>query len=124
MIARSVDHVSFVVSDLERSRRFYEGCLGLRQIPRPDFGIAGVWYAVGPSQLHLIAAPAGQGPPPAAGAFSPLANHCAFATDDYAKALAHLRERGLEVVEMTPPSGRIWIRDPDGNVIELVAPQA
>ena len=36
-----LQHVGLIVSDLERSRRFYEGVLGLRQIPRPDFGIAG-----------------------------------------------------------------------------------
>ena len=35
MNARKLDHVSFLVKDVERSRRFYGEVLGLREIPRP-----------------------------------------------------------------------------------------
>ena len=38
MIARSVHHVSFAASDLERSMAFYEGLLGLERIDRPGIG--------------------------------------------------------------------------------------
>ena len=53
-------HVSLPMVDLERSRRFYEDVLGLREskIPRPvgpsGFGFEGAWFQVGAGQLHLI----------------------------------------------------------------------
>src|SRR5260221_12681640 len=36
MNIRKLDHVSFLVKDVERSRRFYGQVLGLREIPRPS----------------------------------------------------------------------------------------
>ena len=122
MIAQRVHHVSFAVSDLARSRRFYEDVLGLTEIPRPDFGLAGVWYSAGENEVHLIATPEGNdvGRPP--GSLTPLANHQAFAIDDYDKVLRMLEERGVEVMQTSPEAGQLWIRDPDGNVIELIRP--
>ena len=35
----TLHHSSIRVSDVARSVEFYEGLLGLRSIPRPDFGI-------------------------------------------------------------------------------------
>ena len=122
IVAKRAHHVSFAVRDLERSREFYEQVLGLAPIPRPDFGLPGVWYGAGNVEVHLIATPAGTDvgrPPPG---LSPLANHTAFAIDDYASTLAQLRARGIEVLETRPGVGpQLWIRDPDGNVIELCA---
>ena len=122
MIAKRAHHVSFAVADLERSRAFYEQVLGLEPIPRPELGIPGAWYGAGNVEVHLIATPAGVDVGRRGSGLSPLANHTAFAIDDYAAALAHLRERGIEVLETRPGVGpQMWIRDPDGNVIEFVA---
>ena len=115
-------HMSFPVRDLERSRRFYEGVLGLRAIPRPDMGsIAGVWYAAGQCEVHLIETPPGLDvgrPPPT---LNPLARHAAFAVEDYEQTLDHLRSHELEVVE-SRAAGQMWVCDPDGHVIELIVP--
>ena len=116
-------HVSFAVRDLAASRRFYGELLGFGEIPRPELGVPGTWYRVGESEVHLIETPAGfetGAPPPR---LSPLANHAAFEIDDYEAALAALRAQGLEVLETSAARGQLWVRDPDGNVIELIRPQ-
>ncbi len=120
MIAKSVNHISFAVRNLERAQGFYEGVLGLEQIERPDFGIPGTWYAAGNAQVHLIEVPDGTdigAPPPG---LTPLANHQAFAIEDYVETLERLKTRGIEVLETTPENGQLFVRDPDGYVIELI----
>jgi catechol 2,3-dioxygenase-like lactoylglutathione lyase family enzyme len=121
VIARALHHVSFAVRDLERSRRFYEGVLGLEPIPRPPLGVQGIWYAVGGCQLHLIVTPPGAevGTPPSR--ITPIANHSAFSIDDYSGVLAQLEARGIEVLPTSAERGQMWVRDPDGNVLELIA---
>src|SRR5215831_5862863 len=120
MIARSLNHVSFAVRDLNRSLAFYRDILGLQPVPRPDLGIPGAWLGAGAAQIHLIEVPADfdVGTPPPT--LNPLGGHTAFAIDDYAATLAMLRARGLEVLAIEP-SQQMWVKDPDGNVIELIA---
>ena len=120
MIVVSVHHISFSVTDLERSRRFYEDVLGLVEIPRPNMGLAGAWYRAGHSEVHLIARPDGVDVGTSPGGLSPLANHQAFDVDDYEKCLEFIESRGIDVLKTSPERGQMWIRDPDGNVIELI----
>ncbi len=123
MLAKCVHHVSFAVRDLEKSRAFYQHLLGLEPIDRPEMGLAGAWFAAGNSQVHLIATPKGVevGTPPES--LTPLANHSAFAIEDYAATLEYLKQRHAEILETKPEIGQLWIRDPDGNVIELIDPR-
>jgi glyoxylase I family protein len=124
MLARGVHHVSFAVSDLERSRRFYEGVLELEPIARPDLGLPGMWYRAGASEVHLIATPPGMNVGLAPERLTPLANHSAFSIDDYPGTLARLKSRGVEVLETNEERGQLWVRDPDGNVLELIVATA
>ena len=121
MIARGVHHISFAVKDLELSRAFYEDLLGLERIARPDMGIPGLWFRSGAAEVHLIQTPAGLDGGRGPEKLSPLANHQAFRIRDYAGARDALRARGLELIETSPERGQLWTRDPDGNVIELIA---
>jgi catechol 2,3-dioxygenase-like lactoylglutathione lyase family enzyme len=113
-------HMSFPVTDLERSRRFYEGVLGLKPIPRPNFPFPGMWYQAGPCEVHLIQTPpdADVGRPPVA--INPMGRHAAFGVRDYSATLAVLQKEGIEVFETTPENGQMWVKDPDGHVIELI----
>jgi glyoxylase I family protein len=121
MIAGRVDHVSFPVRDLARALAFWRDVLGLEPMPRPDLGFPGAWLRAGDAQVHLIEVPAdfqGGTPPPH---LNPLAGHTAFAIDDYDAVLATIQRHGLEVLALGPEAGQLWIRDPDGHVIELIA---
>jgi hypothetical protein len=87
-------------------------------------GIGGVWYGAGDCQVHLIATPKGADVGTAPKGITPLANHSAFAIDDYAKTLARLKARGAAVLETDARRGQMWVRDPDGNVLELIVSPA
>ena len=60
------------------------------------------------------------GRPPAA--TNPLANHAAFEIEDHDAACEALRARGVELIDTGAERGQIFLRDPDGNVIELIRP--
>jgi glyoxylase I family protein len=113
-------HVSFPVRNLARARAFYEGVLGLREKPRPNFPFPGVWYQAGACEVHLIETPASLDVGAPAPALNPMAGHAAFAIQDYAAMLAHVKSRDLEVLETSPEQGQMWVRDPDGHIIELI----
>lgn len=114
-------HATFLSSDLERSKAFYEGLLDLRpSAERPDLGYPGVWYEVAENQqIHLMLLPN-----PETGLQRPAHGgrdrHVALAVDD----LEELRER-LEraaIPHTMSKSGRraLFCRDPDDNALEFV----
>lgn len=111
MTPLALHHASIRVADLARSIAFYEGLLGLRPVARPDLGIAGRWYGIGAAQLHLIEGTA------AATAFDPSGPHFAIAVADLAAARRELAAAGVETLD--PGGSQLWLRDPDGNVVEL-----
>ena len=90
-----LDHGSLLVSDVERSVRFYTGALGLTEVPRPPtFDAPGAWLAIGDDQqLHLV----GEGEPGRTRDMNPpwdaaeiaigYTNHLAFHVDDLDAAL-------------------------------------
>jgi catechol 2,3-dioxygenase-like lactoylglutathione lyase family enzyme/uncharacterized protein YunC (DUF1805 family) len=128
---KSLDHATLVVKDLERSRRFYVDVLGMREVPRPAFSFAGLWFQAGATQIHLILEFAGSGP---AGNLLPAerrssrTQHIAFLVEDAAATLPLLKEMGVTVLsEPKPrPDGylQVFVSDPDGHVIELCSPPA
>ncbi len=122
MITQQLHHASFVVRDIEASRRFYAGVLGLEEIERPPFPFEGAWYRVGQAEIHLIVPPAGLDVGSAPPELNPLARHTAFAIDDYVKARDALKAKGIEVLETNPEAGQMWVRDPDGNILEFIVP--
>ena len=123
-----LQHCGLIVADLERSRRFYSGALGLEEVPRPrNFVFEGAWFQVGDDQIHLLVegettSRAGTGDPGPSVAMG-LATHVALEVDDLAPALARLAEHGVALVGGPMPRGdgydQVFVFDPDGYVIEL-----
>jgi catechol 2,3-dioxygenase-like lactoylglutathione lyase family enzyme/uncharacterized protein YunC (DUF1805 family) len=123
---KSIDHVTLVVKDLEAARKFYVDQLGMREVKRPAFSFAGLWFQAGATQIHLILEFAGSGPagnllPP--GQRTSRTQHVAFLVDDATAAGARLKEQGVPIVggPHPRPDGyiQIFVCDPDGHVIEL-----
>lgn len=121
MLVRRLHHASFPVRDLDKAKRFYGDVLGLVEIDRPDFGFPGAWYSGGGCEVHLIVPDDGfgdTGRPPSG--LNPMALHTAFAIDDYDGAIAHFEAHGIEVLGLGAQAGQFWVKDPDGNMIELI----
>jgi catechol 2,3-dioxygenase-like lactoylglutathione lyase family enzyme len=109
-----IHHVSILITDVTRSRRFYGGILGLREIAKPrTFDFVVVWYDLGNQHLHLLLKDRPD-------SISP--RHFALRVDDAGAARAYLRENGIATQETTPIPGadRFFIADPDGNRIEVI----
>ena len=119
-----IHHTAVIVTDLARARQFYGGVLGLRELPRPDFGFGGVWYRIGAHQeLHLIVYPEARAVRGTT-SIDGRDGHFALRVSSYAGMLAHLRAHGIACRELPvnlTPWAQIYVTDPDGNVIELNA---
>ena len=123
-----IQHVGLVVSDLERSRRFYAGALGLEEVPRPpNFVFDGAWFRFGGTELHLLSdehATGGAGQrDPGAGVERGMTHHLALEVDDLDAACARLAESDVALAGGPMPRGdgyvQVFFRDPDGHVLEL-----
>ena len=116
-------HMSFPVTDLAKSVAFYRDVLGLTPIDRPTPRMDGAWFQAGPCEVHLIKTEAGDDVGAAPRSLNSAARHAAFAVDNYEMTVSHLKAAGLEVRETDPARGQLWIRDPDGHILELICRQ-
>ncbi|MCI0640582.1 MAG: DUF1805 domain-containing protein [Gemmataceae bacterium] len=126
---KSIDHNTLVVKDLDASRRFYVDVLGMREVTRPAFSFAGLWFQAGVAQIHLILEFAGSGP---AGNLVPpekrsaRTHHVAFLVDDAVAVVPRLRALNVPIVADAKPRPdgymQVFVADPDGHVIELCSP--
>jgi catechol 2,3-dioxygenase-like lactoylglutathione lyase family enzyme len=110
----AIDHVSVLITDLARSRRFYREVLGLWEIAKPKtFDFSVIWFDLGTQQLHLLLKPEADPPSP---------RHFALRVDDVQAARRYFTEHGVPFRETTPIPGcdRVFIEDPDLNRIEII----
>jgi catechol 2,3-dioxygenase-like lactoylglutathione lyase family enzyme/uncharacterized protein YunC (DUF1805 family) len=126
---KSIDHVTLVVKDLERSRQFYVDLLGMREVPRPAFPFPGLWFQAGATQIHLnlesdVTGPAGNLLPGPRRTSRSL--HIAFAVADVPAAVPRLRELQVPILDGPKPRPdgflQVFVTDPDGHIIELCSP--
>ena len=125
---KTLDHVTLIVKDLQRSRDFYCGLLGMREVERPAFSFAGKWFQAGNTQVHLILEHAESGPAGVSGSTpSSRYQHFAFEIDDADAAVEALRSRSVRIVSgpQERPDGAIqlFVQDPDGHLVELCQPR-
>lgn len=131
MEIRGLNHAGLLVSDVERSRRFYGEVLGMEEVPRPEnFHFPGAWFRKGTAEVHLI----GEPEPGRAHEVQPGYNpeeleqgygaHIAFEVDDIDEARRQVEESGAEIVGAPRPRGdgpvQMYLCDPDGYIVELM----
>ncbi len=114
-------HSSILVSDLSRSRKFYEGVLKL--IPsskRPGMSFDGAWYEIGAQQIHLLVLP---NPDPVTGRpeHGGRDRHIALGVDDLDALKLSLDQAGIPYTMSRSGRPALFCRDPDGNALEFMA---
>ncbi len=123
---RALDHLVLTVADIEATVAFYEA-LGMTRV---RFGEGRVALAFGGQKINLH--PAGAEIAPHAAHPRPgSADLCFLVEGDVADLSAHLSAAGL-AVELGPvprtgaqgPLTSVYLRDPDGNLVELSVPAA
>ena len=113
-----VSHVNVTVpAALESAaKHFYEGVLGLAQIPKPEGTRQnmGAWYQLGDLQLHLSLEDDVQN--------EVSDRHVCYQVADIAVAALNFRNAGVEIIADSRPvrgQSRFFVRDPGGNLIEI-----
>jgi catechol 2,3-dioxygenase-like lactoylglutathione lyase family enzyme len=132
-----VNHVGLCVTDLDRSRRFYEEAFGfahrndlrvpdatgsrLLRVPEP-VGLTAVYLVRDGFVLELLHFGRDANAPGRNRSFTePGLTHLSFTVADVAATCARVVELGGEVLAETDMGGRaILVRDPDGQVLELM----
>ena len=120
-IISGYSHIAIVCTDLDAARVFYCELFGFDELPRPDFGVPGMWLRVGNLQLHFLESETMPIPGPG---FPHFALHIENVRWDETIALL----KSNSVAFLSEPSERsdfgiavraAFVLDPSGNVIEL-----
>jgi len=117
-----LDHVGIAVSDLQASLAFFRDVLGLHVEASEEIGsqrVRATFLNTGPSTFEMLEATA---------ADSPIAkfiekrgagmHHVALRVDDIDAALAHLRSRGIRLIDEKPRPGA------EGALVAFIHPSA
>jgi catechol 2,3-dioxygenase-like lactoylglutathione lyase family enzyme len=114
-----IDHVQVAIplESEARAREFYSGVLGLEEIPKPAplLATGGVWFRVGPAELHLgVEAD-----------FQPARKaHPGLRVTDVQAVAAECTAAGFRIQwdERYPGVRRFYVADPFGNRLEIMQP--
>ena len=116
MPIEGMNHFNVLSDDVDATRRFYVGVLGMVEGERPPFGFPGLWlYAGGHPILHISG---GKLPAQRSG----VIEHIAFTSTGLAATVAQLKRHGIEHTLDRQVGTGIWqvfCHDPMGARVEL-----
>lgn len=118
---KRLEHIQLAmpVGGEQRAREFYQGALGIPEVPKPPYlaNRGGCWFERGELKIHLGAD----------ADFNPARRaHPALLVEGLRELADELRRLGYEVKQDERLEGyyRIYAHDPFGNRIELMEPAA
>ncbi len=131
------NHTGHVVTDIERSKRFYQDVFGFKpwyEIAPPDeptaklcgltppLGVTASYLTLDGFVLELMhyAAPGASAPFRARTMNEPGLTHLSISVEDVRATAEQAAEHGGEVLEDSDVGVALFIRDPDGQLIELL----
>lgn len=124
-------HAALYVSDLEQTRAFYTGVLGMEEIARPaDFTFPGAYFKRGAAEVHVVV----ETEPNRTAQLRPAWSdqelrtgyvvHFALKVDSLDPYRSALADRGVQPVGgpriRADHVEQIYLADPDGYVVELM----
>ena len=119
-------HVAIKTANLEATRRFYIGVLGLVDAHRPDFGYPGAWLACphpgGGAIIHIYAGGPALGQEGRAPYGSAAIDHLSLSCSGFAAYRERFIAHGLDWREFLVPGTTLWqlfVYDPSGVQLEL-----
>ncbi len=131
------NHVGLCVADRERSRRFYEGLLGFQfwwELDAPEEGTAELLQLAKPVGLHatylvrdglVLELLDYSGRQVQAGPVRVMdqvgLTHLSFSVSDLGEVLEQVESLGGSLVDGTASAQSAMIRDPDGQLLELLS---
>jgi catechol 2,3-dioxygenase-like lactoylglutathione lyase family enzyme len=137
-VANACSHIGLCVSDLERSRRFYEEVFGFRaafelrtegpetpQLLRldPPVVLDAVYLSLDGLLLELLAFETPDTPPAHARVLNePGLTHISLFVEDLDAVLAAVPKCGGRVRDDTNIGVAVFVEDPDGQAIEVIGP--
>lgn len=121
--------MGIVVEDLEKTRVFYLGFLGMTEVPRPsNFMFEGAWFETeNQGQIHVILSKDTTSesgiPDPGVGKSGGLSTHFAFEVNDLDAFMERAKSMNINIVGGPYVRGlgatQIYLQDPDGYQVEL-----
>ena len=120
-IISGYSHIAVVCTDLDAARAFYCDLFGFEELPRPDFGVPGMWLRVGNLQLHFLENETMPIPGPG---FPHFALH--IENDRWDETIGLLKRNAVSFLsdpsersDFGTPMRAAFVLDPSGNVVEL-----
>jgi len=127
-----IEHYLIAADDMERTRDWYCGALGMEEGWHPDFGFPVYWlYLNGRDVVHISQSAGQAGEIQKAylgrtsqnlGAGTGAIDHIAFRATGLKQTMAHLRRRGVEFSERRANGQalyQLFMFDPNGIKVEL-----
>lgn len=119
-------HLAIKTANLDATLAFWTRVIGLRPVPRPDFGYPGAWLACGQpggqAIVHVYAGGPALGASGRVEAGTAAIDHISLSCAGYHAYVARFRKAGLAWREFLVPGTSLWqlfVYDPSGVQLEL-----